>query len=181
MYCKISTPKAIEFRSKLGFKQHDIVLSKKQSVIPKKMKTFLNEETLPQHSVLSYQIDLYFPEHKLAIEVDEKGHEDRNIDYEIKRQKAVERKLGCEFIKINPDRKDYDECVEIDKIFSESNKKLTKESTKKSLIDNISERLLETEFKKNNLIKSKCLKLLLKNIAMVIKPANLLFGLQKTH
>ena len=32
----------------------------------------------PQHSVLNYQIDLYFSEHKLAIEVDEKGHTDRD-------------------------------------------------------------------------------------------------------
>ena len=30
MHCKISTLKVIEFRSKLGFKQHDIVLSKEQ-------------------------------------------------------------------------------------------------------------------------------------------------------
>ena len=36
------------------------------------------EEILSQHSVLRYQIDLYFPEHKLAIEVDEKGHIDRD-------------------------------------------------------------------------------------------------------
>ena len=33
MHCKVSTPKAIEFRSKIGFKQHDIVLNKEQSVI----------------------------------------------------------------------------------------------------------------------------------------------------
>ena len=30
MHCKVSTLKVIEFTSKLGFKQHDIVLSKKQ-------------------------------------------------------------------------------------------------------------------------------------------------------
>ena len=79
------------------------------------MKTFSNEKALPQYSVLSYRIDLYFPEHKLAIEVDEKG---RNIDYEIKRQKAIEKELGCEFIRINPCAKDYDEYVEIGKIYN---------------------------------------------------------------
>ena len=72
MHCKVSTPKPIGFRAKLGFKQHDIILTKEESMIPKIMKAFSNEKT-PQHSVLSYQIDLYFPEHKLAIEVDEKG------------------------------------------------------------------------------------------------------------
>ena len=31
--CKVSTAKAIEFRHKLGFKQHDIMLTKDQSVL----------------------------------------------------------------------------------------------------------------------------------------------------
>ena len=35
MSCSVSSPKAIEFRSDLGFKQHDIVLSKEQSVMSK--------------------------------------------------------------------------------------------------------------------------------------------------
>ena len=72
MHYKVSTPKVIEFRSKLRFKQPDIVLTKEQSVVPKIMKTFSNENTLPRHSVLSYQIDLCSPEDILAIEVDEK-------------------------------------------------------------------------------------------------------------
>ena len=36
------------------------------------------------------------------MKVDEQGHNDRDIDYEIERQKAIENKLGCEFIRINP-------------------------------------------------------------------------------
>ena len=47
MHFRVSTTKAIEFRSKLGFKQHDIMLIKEQSVISKLMKTFLNEKILP--------------------------------------------------------------------------------------------------------------------------------------
>ena len=42
------------------------------------IKTFSNEKLLPQHSALSYQIDLCFPNHKLAKEVDEGGHADRD-------------------------------------------------------------------------------------------------------
>ena len=34
----------------------------------------------------------YFPKYKLAIEIDEQGHHNRNIDYEIERQKAVEKR-----------------------------------------------------------------------------------------
>ena len=39
----LSTPEAIAFRSKLGFKQHDIILSKEKSVISK-TKLFLIEK-----------------------------------------------------------------------------------------------------------------------------------------
>ena len=38
----------------------------------------------------------------------------------------------------------------------ESNKKLIEELTKKSLIDNLSRRLLELEFEESHSIKSKC-------------------------
>ena len=44
---------------------------------------FEGENMQTQYSVLGYKIDLYFHEYKLAIEVDELGHNDRNIDYEI--------------------------------------------------------------------------------------------------
>ena len=56
-----------------------------------------------QYSVLGYRVDLYFHDYRLAIEVDESGHKNRNTDYEIQRQKATEKELGCKFIKINPD------------------------------------------------------------------------------
>ena len=45
-----------------------------------------------------------FHDYKHAIEIDENGHSDRNIDYEIKRQKAIEQELGCELIRIDPDK-----------------------------------------------------------------------------
>ena len=33
--------------------------------------------------------NLYFSDHKLAIEIDENGHSEKNIQYKIKRQKAI--------------------------------------------------------------------------------------------
>ena len=36
-----------------------------------------------QYSVLGYRIDLYFDDYRLAIEVDELGHNDRNNDDEV--------------------------------------------------------------------------------------------------
>ena len=35
------------------------------------------------------------------MEIDEKGHTGRDIIFEEKRQKALEKKLGCKFIRIN--------------------------------------------------------------------------------
>ena len=94
------------------------------------------------------------------VEIDEKGHADRNSDYEKRRQKELE-KLGYHFIWVNPDEidfSDYEEFGRVSTDIAESIKKQTEELTKKSLIDDLSKRLLELEFKSNHSIKSKCLK-----------------------
>ena len=112
-----------------------------------------------QYTVIGYRIDLYFHECKLAIEVDELGHNDRNINYEVQRQKELERERNCVFIRINLDEKDFNIFKEINKIHRH-----IKKSSKKSLIGKISKRLLELEFKSNHSIKSKCLKWIVKKI-----------------
>ena len=53
-------------------------------------------------------IDFYFPKYKLAIEVDELGHKDRDQTKENKRQKDLKEYLDCKFIRINPDEKNFD-------------------------------------------------------------------------
>ena len=63
------------------------------------------------------------------------------------------------FIRINPDEKNFNIFKEINKIHRH-----IKKSTKKSLIDDLSKRLLELEFKSNHSIKSKCLKWIAKKI-----------------
>ena len=60
-------------------------MTKEQSVSTKIMKVFAIEKIIPQYFVSCYSIDLYFLEHKLAMKIDEKGHKDRNIDYQIER------------------------------------------------------------------------------------------------
>ena len=75
------------FRCKLGFRLHDITISKEESVTTKIIKTFSNGKMLPKHPVLSYQIDLYFPKHKLEIEVDE-----NDTLTEMKEKKMKEKK-----------------------------------------------------------------------------------------
>ena len=56
-----------------------------------------------EYNVLGYRIDFYFHEYKLAIEIDELVHKDRDVNHEIERQKAIKKELDCEFIRINPD------------------------------------------------------------------------------
>ena len=120
---------------------------------------FEGENMQTQYSVLGYKIDLYFHEYKLAIEVDELGHNDRNIDYEIQRQKAIEKELGCVFIRINPDEENFNIFKAINEIYRH-----IKKSNKKYLIDKTSKRILELEFKSNHSIITKTLKRVVKKV-----------------
>ena len=43
-----------------------------------------------EYSVLGYRIDLYFHDYKITTDINGNGCKDRNIDFEIKRQKAIE-------------------------------------------------------------------------------------------
>ena len=67
---------------------------------------------------------------------------------------------GITIIRTNPDAADFDIYRLINQIYkhiAESIKKQTKVSSKKSLIDDLSKRLLELEFKSNySIIKLKC-------------------------
>ena len=74
----------------------------------------------------SYRIDLCFHGNKLAIEMDKNGHSNRSIDYKIKRQKSIEQELACKFIRIDPDKEDFDIFRAINEIFRH-----IKQSTKK--------------------------------------------------
>ena len=114
-----------------------------------------------QYSVLGYRINLYFHKHKLAIEVDELGHAERNLRNEIERQKALQKELEWVFVRISPDGKNSNIFKKINKIH-----RYIKKSSKKSLIDDLSKRLLELEFKLNHSIKSKCLIWIVKKILL---------------
>ena len=124
---------------------HDVINTKEQTVICTIKDAFEGENMQTQYGVLSYRIDLYFHKYKLAVEVDELGHADRNINDEIERQRALERKLNCVFIRINPDEPGFNIFREINKMHRHINQ-LTKQQTKKTVIDNISNELLKLEF-----------------------------------
>ena len=153
----------MQSQKNLGFTLHDVINTKEQTVINSIKDAFEGEDMQTQYTVLGYRIDLYFHKYKLAIEVDEIGHYDRNIDSETQRQKTLERELGCVFIRINPDAADFNIFKEINKIHMHINK-LTKQQSKESIIDYLSQRLQGIEFVKNHSIKSKCLKWIVKKI-----------------
>ena len=114
---------------------------------------FEGENIQTQCSVLHYKIDLYFHEYKLAIEVDGLGHENRNIDYEIQRQKAIEKELDEDEERKFPDEENFNVFKAINEIDSN-----IKKLSKKSLIGNISKKLIELQFNSNRSIITKVLK-----------------------
>ena len=89
MHCR--TPESCKFKRNLGLKLHDVINCKEQTVLESIKDAFEGEDMQTQYTVIGYKIDLYFHEYKLAIEVDELGHADRNINNEIERQKALEK------------------------------------------------------------------------------------------
>ena len=110
------TDESCKFKKNLVFKLHNVINTKEQTVINSIKDAFEGENMQTQYSVLSYRIDLYFQKSKLAVEVDELGHADRNNNNEIERQRTLERELNCVFIRINPDQPDFNILREINEI-----------------------------------------------------------------
>ena len=82
----IKTQAAI-FNSKFGVNQRDKVLRKQQSLGLRLKKIFPNEEIIEEQSALHYRTDFTFIKHISLIEIDEKGHVDRDPDCEKKVEK----------------------------------------------------------------------------------------------
>ena len=70
--------------------------------------------------------------HNTLFQADELGHNDRDIDYEIQRQRKLERELDCVLIRIIPDELDFNIFKEIKNI-----NRHIKKSSKKYLIKKI--------------------------------------------
>ena len=94
-------------------------------------KLFPNEDIIEDFSALNYLIDYYFLKRKLAIEVDELGHKDRDKTKENKRQKDLKEYLDCVYIRINPDEKDFSAYDELGKVQTFIDKSKGKKRTQK--------------------------------------------------
>ena len=121
---------------------HQIYESIEHKVKSKIGKISVNEEILEEYSIKIYEIDPYFSEHYkkriqvdkngqqyilfridifftkycLAVEIDEKGHTDRDHGFEKKRQEALEKKLNCTFIRFNTSKENFDVYYEASRI-----------------------------------------------------------------
>ena len=60
-----------------------------------------------KYKLMKMEINIY-TEYLLAVEIDEKGHTGRDLIFEENRQKVIEKKLGCKFIRINTIKEAYD-------------------------------------------------------------------------
>ena len=125
------TVKAGELKVKLSFKQLDLIITKQKAIDLRIRKLFSKEDIMEDFSALNYLIDFYFPKCKLAIEVDELSHKDRDQTIENKRQKDLKEYLDCKFIRIKPDKED-----EIKKILTFIDE-FKKKENEKSLIDHL--------------------------------------------
>ena len=66
--------------------------------------------------MFGYRIDFYFHEYKFTIEIDVNGHNDKIINYEIKRQTVIEQQPSCKFIRLNSEKEDFDTFKAINEI-----------------------------------------------------------------
>lgn len=60
-----------------------------------------------QFNVLNYRIDFYIKELNMAIEYDENNHKDYSYENQELRQKKIEKKLGCKFLRLSDKHNDY--------------------------------------------------------------------------
>ena len=97
-----------------------------------------------------FRIDVYFIECLLFVEIDQKGHTERDLIFEEKRQKVLEKKLSCKFIRINTSKKGYKADYEasrvqtfISEFKNEKLKKLEGSNNKKKHEDKIKKVKLE--------------------------------------
>ena len=77
--------KLCSLKRNLGFNLHDMINTKEQTVLRLIKEAIEGEDIETQYTVIGYRIDLYFHKHKLAVEVDELGHADRNLNNDIER------------------------------------------------------------------------------------------------
>ena len=71
------------FRSLLRFKEYDIMKVIEKTTPELLRDPFKGQNKKTHYKVLGYEINFYFHDYKLAVEIDEKDHQDRDISRKI--------------------------------------------------------------------------------------------------
>lgn len=66
----------------------------------------LNIDIIHQFRVGNYRVDFYIPLYRIAIEYDEHDHSGYDKNDEVIRQKCIEEKLGCTFVRLSDKKSD---------------------------------------------------------------------------
>ena len=109
LVAKSQRPEAFAISAQTGTKVETRYIRKELEIIGF-VQEFLTTLNIPfefQKSVLSYRVDLYLPQQKIAVEIDELGHAGRDPDYEAEREKRITEHLQCKFIRFNPDEANF--------------------------------------------------------------------------
>jgi very-short-patch-repair endonuclease len=94
------SPRAKVLAKALGF---DVYVSPIEADCLSVLEAAFSDSTpIRQYSVQSYRIDLYLERWGIAIECDEYGHKSIDKSLEANRQLAIEKILGCVFVRFNP-------------------------------------------------------------------------------
>ena len=93
-----------------GTKEDFIILSARKEInfleaLEKGLEPF-NIKGIRQYNIDKYRIDYYIPSLNIAIEYDENGHANYTYEEHEGRQKYIENKLGCRFIRITDNNSD---------------------------------------------------------------------------
>ena len=82
-------------------------------------RAFLHVDVEFQYVVGSYRIDMYFPQHKLAVECDENGHRRYCPERERERHDFITDQLQCRWVRYDPYSQDFDVFLLINTIMKE--------------------------------------------------------------
>lgn len=103
-------------------------------------QSFPDVEMQRQFKIEKYRVDLYIEKYNLVIECDEFNHRDRDPQLEKEREDFIKSKLNCEFIRFDPDCKDFSIFSVISRIY-------------KFILDNETSKLKQTIKNKDIVIK----------------------------
>ena len=102
---KSQLPTASDLATQLGISVESRYVRKETEIVGF-VQDVLTQMMVPfefQRNVNNFRIDLYLLDQKLAIEIDEHNHADRDPSYEKEREMYIKAQLGCKFLRINPD------------------------------------------------------------------------------